>query len=62
VDPGYYQEPPKSEIGTFIHENTNKSKKPEGKKLIIGPGQLKTKTSLQKEAETSNLIEADVHF
>jgi hypothetical protein len=42
VDPGYNDEP-KSSIGTFIQSNTNKSKKTDAKKTIIGPGQQKKK-------------------
>jgi hypothetical protein len=51
VDPGYYQEPPKSELGNFIESNANKAKKPEGKRPIIGPGQLKAKTAQKKSEE-----------
>ena len=42
VDPGYNDDP-KSKISNFIQENANKTKKVEQKKVIIGPGQMKTK-------------------
>ena len=38
MDPGYNDDP-KSMMSNFIQENSNKTKKTENKKVIIGPGQ-----------------------
>ncbi len=41
VDPHYNDQPVKSNMAAFLHENANKGKKEEVKRPIIGPGQAK---------------------
>ncbi len=42
MDPGYNDDP-KSNMSNFLQSNANKEKKNDNKKVIIGPGQAKSK-------------------
>ena len=53
VDPGYNDDP-KSLMKNFIDSNANKVKKPENKKVIIGPGQKKGPT-VNKNVESNEM-------
>ena len=57
VDPGYHQEPSKSSISSFLELAASKQKKSEGKKPIIGPGQLKSKSKKKEEEGDQNLLQ-----
>lgn len=52
VDPGYNAEDVKSTLNVFINENSQKIKKGDNKKPIIGPGQ--SKLTIKKETQQIN--------
>ena len=54
VDPGYYQEPSKSQMSSFLDKNVNKAKKIPTKKVIIGPGQAKAKIVEKKKSDSQH--------